>query len=53
VSSRNNYRDVKDAFEESLAIIYPLLRKIQETDYEIDHMTYELYGLNEGENSDN
>lgn len=47
VKARKNYQTLKNEFEESLAVVQPLLREIQDTDDEIDRMIYELYGLNE------
>lgn len=49
VKLRSNYKTLKNEFEESQAMIQPLLREIQEKDDEIDRMVYELYELNEGE----
>lgn len=50
VKARKNYQTLKNEFEESLAVVQPLLREIQDTDDKIDRMIYELYGLNEEEN---
>lgn len=47
--SRKNREYLESEFNESLAIIKPLLQKIHETDNEIDQMVYELYGLSEKE----
>lgn len=44
-----NYQTLKNEFEESQAVIQPLLREIQETEDMIDQMVYELYGLTEEE----
>jgi hypothetical protein len=49
VKSRKNREYLEREFTESLAIIKPLLREIEQTDNEIDQMVYELYGLNEDE----
>jgi hypothetical protein len=49
VKSRKNYQTFKNEYEESLAVIKPLLQQIKETDAEIDRMVYELYGLTEDE----
>lgn len=37
--------DLEDYFNKSVAIIKPLLQEIEETDYNINQMVYELYGL--------
>ena len=47
--SRKNRESLEREFTESLAIIRPLLKEIEQTDNEIDQMVYELYGLNEDE----
>lgn len=47
--SRENREYLESEFNESLAIIKPLLKEIKETDNEIDQTVYELYGLNEEE----
>jgi len=47
--SRKNREYLEREFTESLAIIKPLLQEIEETDNEIDHLVYELYGLTEEE----
>ena len=47
--SRKNREYLEREFNESLAIIKPLLREIEETDKQIDQMVYELYGLTEDE----
>lgn len=49
VKNLNNFRSLKEAFEESVSKIQPLLAEIEETDNEIDQMVYELYGLTEEE----
>lgn len=47
--SRKNREYLEREFNESLAIINPLLQEIEQTDKEIDQMVYELYGLTEDE----
>lgn len=47
--SRKNREYLEREFDESVAIIKPLLQKIEETDNEIDQMVYELYGFTEDE----
>jgi tRNA1(Val) A37 N6-methylase TrmN6 len=43
--SRKNSLALTEGFEESKAVINPLLLQIKETDSEIDKMVYDLYGL--------
>jgi hypothetical protein len=47
--SRENREYLEREFIESLVIIKPLLRKIEEIDNEIDQMVYALYGLTDDE----
>jgi hypothetical protein len=42
---RKTQEILKKEFEESIAVINPLLLQIKETDNEIDQMVYDLYGL--------
>jgi len=49
IKSRKNREYLEREFNESLAIIKPLLKEIEETDNEIDQMVYELYGLTDDE----
>jgi hypothetical protein len=47
--SRKNREYLEREFNESLAIIKPLLNQIEQTDKEMDQMVYQLYGLTEEE----
>ena len=49
VKSRDNYQILKEEFEKSITIIYPLIQQIKETDNEIDQMVYDMYGLTSDE----
>lgn len=49
IKSRKNRESLEREFNESIAIIKPLLQKIAETDNEIDQIVYGLYGLTDDE----
>lgn len=49
VKPRKTQELLENEFNESLAVINPLLQKIEETDREIDEMVYDLYGLTDEE----
>ncbi|MCE7699552.1 MAG: N-6 DNA methylase, partial [Methanobacterium paludis] len=45
IKSRETQELLENEFNESLAVVNPLLQKIEEIDREIDEMVYDLYGL--------
>ncbi|MEN6551811.1 MAG: N-6 DNA methylase, partial [Methanobacterium sp.] len=49
VRSRENQELLKNEYQKSLNILTPLLQEIEQTDKEIDHMVYDLYGLTDHE----
>jgi hypothetical protein len=49
IKLRRYYQTLKNEYEESLAMVQPLLQEIALTDDEIDRMVYELYGLTDEE----
>lgn len=49
VKPRKTQQLLENEFNESIAVIKPLLQKIDETDKEVDEMVYDLYGLTDEE----
>ena len=49
VDTLKNHKNLEEGFCESITSINPLLQQIKDTDYEINQMVYELYGLTHDE----